>query len=170
MLTSSTWKGKASTRLEIEDRWKATTMGDPIRELIHFETADAINPQLPSKSCHLAYSPHWANKVKASELTCQQPRFSTDPDWAVFLNIIRQRPPTTQDDGAQPIPFQRQRGWSPVPVCPAARTWPRCGVRYLSRSQVMAKVSGEIRALCSHGEDVCTDQCRQEYRAGQVGG
>ena len=28
------------------------------------------------------------------------------------------------------------------------------GVRYLSRSQAMAKVSGEIRALCSHREDV----------------
>ena len=121
-------------------------MGDPIRELIHFET-DAINPQLPSKSCHLAYSPHWANKVKASELTCQQPRFSTDPDWAVFLNIIRQRPPTTQDE-----PEGMASG-----TCPAASTWPRC----LARS-VLSAHTGRT--------SVQTNQCHQESRAGQVGG
>ena len=83
-------------------------------------------------SCHLAYSDCWEEMDKV-ELTCQ-PRFSSDSDWAEFLNLIRQRPPTQAELDHY--------------MSDAA------GIRHVSKAAALARVSDHIRALCSHCEDV----------------
>lgn len=82
------------------------------------------------KQCHLAHSPYWKAMTKF-ELKCH-PRFVGDADWAVFMNIIRERQPTAAElaqyfDGH---------------------------VHSLTKAQAEDSVCADMRALCSHREDV----------------
>ena len=47
------------------------------------------------KDCHIAHSPWWSRMTKV-ELECN-PRFSGDPAFATFMNIIRKKKPTRNE-------------------------------------------------------------------------
>lgn len=84
------------------------------------------------QQCHIAHSTHWQSMTKV-HLTCQ-PRFSADPGYAEFLNLIRSSTITE----AQLCQYLSANE----------------GVKYISEEAALALVSSKVRALCSHRADV----------------